>query len=104
MDREKQYRHYCFIYGVMSLVWLMEEYAIEENYEECQTILNSINGLSEKFETPMPTKWNEDSINWFKEQMKYSANKGEIALQNIPFYAFEIRVKMTTNPQITIEY
>lgn len=90
--KEILYRRSAFKYGVITLCYLIDIYSKEENYEECQIILDVINSLSEKYEMWIPKKFDDQAKLWLKVKLKkITGTNGETIIHNLPFYAGMIK-------------
>ena len=78
-------------YGFLPYVYLLEELQVEEQYELCAVVLQVVQEKNEKWGLQLPTHYNDEAIAIFLREMRNSPNKGYIALQNIPFYAGELK-------------
>ncbi len=93
-DKEKKKKVYDYalhMYGFLTLLYLIDQYIKEENFEECQIILDVMNSHNKEFNHNLPTKLNKDSINYFKEAVKDFGVDGDKILKTIPFYAEDIK-------------
>ena len=93
MEKEKIYRTLCFKYGVLTLCYLITEYAKEENYEEAQIILNAINSLNKDFDGDFPTVFNDKAVAWYYEKISKCLDKrpSYVTVDNLPHYAKELK-------------
>lgn len=91
MTKKERYLKSLPIYGFITLVYLIDEYAQEENYEECQLIFETLTEYNEKFKADLPTMFNEDARSYLKEAMQEYGLTGEITLNNVPYYAQKVK-------------
>ena len=78
-------------YGFFPFLYLMDEYEKEGKYELCGCIYDVIKEKSDKFDMDIPTKFNDEAREIFIMAFRSSSSRGNIALENMPFYANEIR-------------
>lgn len=81
------YRKYMFMYGVLSVLHVLDYYVFEENYEECQKIIDAIKEQEEKLNTKLFTTITEQTIKEVKEVYSKFNLTGENALEHSKYYA-----------------
>lgn len=91
--KTKIYRSMCFKYGVITLCYLIEQYSEEENYEECQIILDAILQLSDKFNMKLPTKFDKNAFKWLKYELASINPNSDVDfyIETTPYYANKIK-------------
>lgn len=90
-DKTQKYRKALFAYGFLTLLYLLNEFEQEENFEECEAILTVLTWCNSKFNTEIPTKGGKEAIAYFRKEMKERGLKGDTIISNIPFYAKEVK-------------
>lgn len=81
------YRKYMFMYGVLSVLHVLDYYVFEENYEECQKIIDAIKEQEEKLNTKLFTTITEQTIKEVKEVYSKFNLTGDNALEHSKYYA-----------------
>lgn len=82
-------------YGFLSLCFLINEYVINEDYEEAAIIFGVLQDFNEKYEMSIPTIWNDESIEYFKNEVyKITKTSGDISLNNISYYIDDIKKEL----------
>jgi hypothetical protein len=95
-EKEVKYKQLCYKYGVITLCFLIDEYAKQEEYEECQIILNAINQLSEKWGEIYPTTYDDYSKRWFERNIrKITGTDGYFIIDNMPYYIEQVKKDMS---------
>lgn len=93
--KENRYVQALFAYGIIPLTLLLEEYEREQNFEECEIIYNAIcyvNKYTEVIDNEeLPTKYSPNLIQTVKSNFNKFGFKGEIAINNTPYYIEEIK-------------
>ncbi len=96
MTKKEIYTKCLYLYGFMTLLCLIEDYIEQENYEECQIILDVIKDHNKYLGHDLPTELNEQSFEYFqkaREEFKIS----DKSLLNITLYAEEIKDLLKNN-------
>jgi len=95
LTRTEQYVRACFSYGVITLCYMIEEYAKEENFEECQIILDAINIISKMIGEEVPTHFDDKAKRWLRLQLiPFTETDGSVIINNLPLYAEHIKNKL----------
>lgn len=92
--KKEVYRKALPMYGFATLCYLMDEYEGKEQYEECQIlfdVLNEQNQLNRFIVGDLPTKFDEYGKEYFKKAFGEWGLTGEIAMENIPAYAEDVK-------------
>lgn len=76
-----------FMYGVLSVLHVLDYYVFEENYEECQKIIDAIKEQEEKLNTKLFTTITEQTIKEVKEVYSKFNLTGNDALEHSKYYA-----------------
>lgn len=81
------YRKYMFMYGILSVLFVLEYFEFDENYEECQKIINSIKEqekiLGENLFTTITTETIKEVIESYK---KFNLT-GKNEIENSRYYS-----------------
>ena len=81
------YRKYMFMYGVLSVLHVLDYYVFEENYEKSQKIIDAIKEQEEKLNTKLFTTITEQTIKEVKEVYSKFNLTGNDALEHSKYYA-----------------
>ena len=65
------YRKYLFMYGVLSVLYVIKYFEDIENYEECQKIIDAINEQEQKLDCKLPKVINKESIEYILDIWKH---------------------------------
>ncbi len=84
------YRKYMFMYGILSVLYVLEYFEFEENYEECQKIINAIKEQEIRLDTKLFTTITKDTINEVIESYKKFNLTGKNAVENSQYYSILI--------------
>lgn len=93
--KENRYVQALFRYGIIPLTLLLEEYEQHENFEECEIIVSAIKYVN-KYTEPhvddkLPTRYSSGLVQQIKSEFNKYGMKGNIAMQNTPYYIEEIK-------------
>lgn len=58
----KLYRKYLFMYGITTLIMVLEHFERLENYEECQLIVEAIREQEERLDIKLWTRNTEETL------------------------------------------
>ena len=58
----KFYTNKMFLYGILTVLFVLEYFESEEDYEECQIIMNAIAEVEERIKGKLFTKITKDNI------------------------------------------
>lgn len=83
----KHYRKYLFMYGIMTLINVLEFYEFEEEYEECQKILDSIKEQEDKLGIVLFTRNTDECLKEVIDTYKKFNLTGKNAIENSKYYA-----------------
>ena len=83
----KHYRKYMFIYGIMTVINVLEYYEFEEEYEECQKILEAIKEQEEILGITLFTRNSKECLKEVVETYKKHNLTGLNAISNSKYYA-----------------
>ena len=81
------YRKYMFMYGILSILYVLEHFEIEENYEECQKIIDAIKEQENALETTLFTTITKETIKEVVDNYKNFNLTGNNAIENSKYYA-----------------
>ena len=81
------YRKYMFMYGILSLLFVLEYLEINEKYEECEIIIKSIKQQEKRLNCVLFTKINKQSIEDVIETYKKFNLTGVNAVENSKYYS-----------------
>ena len=83
----KHYRKYMFMYGIMTVINVLEYYEFEEQYEECQKILDSIKEQETRLDITLFTRNTDECLKEVIETYKKHNLTGVNAIENSKYYA-----------------
>lgn len=96
--KQQRYISALYCYGIIPLTLLLQEYEKEENFEECNIILEAIKFVNKytepHMEEQLPTKYSRDLIDKMKSEFNKFGFKGDVALGNTEYYIREIKKKL----------
>lgn len=81
------YRKYMFMYGILSVLFVLEYYEYEEEYEECQKIIDSIREQEKRLDTTLFTTITTETIKEVVETYKKNNLTGKNAIENSKYYS-----------------
>lgn len=94
----EKYRIQIFKYGILSLLFVLEHFEKEENYEECQNIIDAIRLQEERLDIKLFTVINEKTIQEVINSYKSFGLTGINAVENSQYYA-ELIIEELKNKQ-----
>lgn len=59
---KEQYKRFLFTYGLLSILFVLKEFELQENFEECQKITDCIRELEKKLNCQLFTEINPECI------------------------------------------
>lgn len=75
----KHYRLYIFIYGILSVLMVLEFFELSENYEECQKIVDAIREQKHQLGIELPTTISREVIHsLIDEYKKHNLNERDL--------------------------
>lgn len=80
------YRKYMFMYGILTILELLQHFENIEEYEECQKIIDAIKEQEIRLNTTLYTKITKEAINEVIETYKKFNLTGKNALENSIYY------------------
>ncbi len=86
-----KYLQALYRYGFYTLCYMIQEYEKEENYEECQIIMDAIREHNKELNDNLPSKFDENCTKIFKDAIRKAGFTGDIALGNVEVYAEEVK-------------
>jgi len=87
LSTPKHYRKYMFMYGILSVLFVLEYYEYEEEYEECQKIIDAIKEQEKALETTLFTTITTETIKEVVETYKKFNLTGKNAIENSKYYS-----------------
>ncbi len=86
-EKVKIYKRSIFLYGFITLTYLMSKYENLGRYEDCQMILDALNSCNKELGLGLPTKYDDNAWQYFLDSMQGFNMTGEHSAKNIPYYA-----------------
>lgn len=83
----KIYRKYMFMYGILSVLYVLEYFEFDENYEECQKIIDAIKEQEQILDTTLFSTITTETIKEVVESYKKFNLTGKNAIENSKYYA-----------------
>lgn len=83
----KIYRKYMFMYGILSVLYVLEYFEFEENYEECEKIIDAIKEQEKVLDTTLFSKITTETIKEVVDGYKKFNLTGKNAIDNSKYYA-----------------
>ena len=81
------YRKYMFMYGILSVLFVLEYFEFNENFEECQKIIDAIKEQEKALDTTLFTTITKDTIKEVIESYRKFNLTGINAIENSKYYA-----------------
>ncbi len=81
------YRKYMFMYGILSVLFVLEYFEFDENYEECQKIIDAIKEQEKALDTTLFTTITKDTLKEVVESYRKFNLTGINAIENSKYYA-----------------
>lgn len=81
------YRKYMFMYGILSVLFVLEYFEFDENYEECKKIIDAIREQEKILGDTLFTTITKDTIKEVVESYKKFNLTGENAIENSKYYS-----------------
>lgn len=81
------YRKYIFMYGILSVLFVLEYFEFDENYEECKKIIDAIREQEKILGDTLFTTITKDTIKEVIESYKKFNLTGENAIENSKYYS-----------------
>lgn len=81
------YKKYMFMYGILSVLFVMEHFESIENYEECQKILDAIKQQEKLLGCKLPTRRIELKVKEVIDAYKKFNLTGKNHLENSKYYS-----------------
>ncbi|WP_407430573.1 hypothetical protein [Arcticibacter sp.] len=105
--KRTRYESAIFNYGKVPLLMLLNEHERNENFEECQIMIEAIAFMNEHnsyFNThPIPTRFHNGLFQDFRDSMAEFGMTGETAIGNFPYYMEDIRRDATIGTIVVID-
>lgn len=83
----KIYRKYMFMYGILSVLYVLEHFEFDENYEECKKIIDAIKEQEKALDTTLFSMITTETIKEVVESYKKFNLTGKNAIENSKYYA-----------------
>ena len=83
----KIYSKYMFMYGLLSVLYVLEYFEFDENYEECQKIIDAIKEQEKALDTTLFSTITTETIKEVVESYKKFNLTGKNAIENSKYYA-----------------
>ena len=83
----KIYRKYMFMYGILSVLYVLEYFEFDENYEECQKIIDAIKEQEKILDTRLFSTITTETIKEVVDSYKKFNLTGKNAIENSKYYA-----------------
>lgn len=106
MNKEKHiltYRKFMFMYGILSVLYVLEHFESVEDYEECQKIIDAITEQENRLDCVLPKRANKEAINEVIEGYKPFGMTGVNAVENSKYYAEHILKELLTLQDLSQE-
>jgi len=87
LSTPKHYRKYMFMYGILSVLFVLEYYEYKEEYEECQKIIDAIKGQEKALETTLFTRITTETIKEVIETYRKFNLTGKNVIENSKYYS-----------------
>lgn len=87
MTQIDHYRIYIFIYGILSVLFVLNHFERLEMYEECQKIIDAIKEQEDRLNVKLFTVINKEAIQEVIETYKKFNLTGENAVENSKYYS-----------------
>jgi hypothetical protein len=87
LTSNKIYRKYMFMYGILSVLYVLEYFEFEENYEECQKIIDAIKEQEKALNTTLFSTITTETIKEVVESYKKFNLTGKNAIENSKYYS-----------------
>ena len=84
---QKYYEKKMWMYGILTLLYVMEFFIEVENYEECKKIVDAIHSIEKRLGQKLFTEINKDTIKEVIGAYKRLGLTGQNAEHNHRFYA-----------------
>jgi hypothetical protein len=93
----KIYRKYMFMYGILSVLYVLEYFEFNENYEECKKIIDAIKDQEKILDTTLFSTVTADTIKEVVDSYKKFNLTGKNAIENSKYYATLILKEIKCN-------
>ena len=87
LTSSKIYRKYMFMYGILSVLYVLEYFEFEENFEECQKIIDAIKEQEQILDTRLFSTITTETIKEVVDSYKKFNLTGKNAIENSKYYA-----------------
>jgi len=81
------YRKYMFMYGILSVLFVLEYFEFDENYLECQKIIDAIKEQEKILGEVLFTTITVDTINEVVDSYRKFNLTGKNAVENSKYYS-----------------
>ena len=95
-EKEKIVNECIYSYGIIAVLYLLNELERLEKYEECQLIVAAVINNNKYYGLDYPTRYNKKSVAMFLAAVKefHPTLNGQNILNKIPYYTIEARSKL----------
>lgn len=90
------YKQQMFLYGLLTLLYVLQHFETQEDYEECKTIMDAIREQEKRLDTTFFTKITDDAIAEVISVYQKHGMTGENAVENSKFYASRVLMEIKT--------
>jgi hypothetical protein len=87
MTTTLHYRKYIFMYGILTIIFVLERLEKLEEYEECQKIIDAIREQENRLDIKLFTKFSKECLTEVIETYKKFNLTGENVIENSNYYA-----------------
>jgi hypothetical protein len=97
--KRQRYLQALYQFGIFTLCFMISEYELEENYEECQIILSVIHHHQATIDEEMPTRFDSETRKYLIDTIKtFNLNQNNV-FNNLHRFAKE--TKLMVNKDLT---
>lgn len=82
----KDYKRFIFTYGILSVLYVIEYYEFDEEYEECQKIIDAIREIETTLDTTIFTTITAEAVKEVIESYKQFNMSGENVIGKSKMY------------------
>lgn len=97
----KHYRKYLFMYGIMTVINVLEYYEFEEEYEECKKIIDSIKEQEDMLDITLFTRNTNECLKEVLKTYKKFNLTGVNAINNSKYYATLVLKEIEQNLRVS---
>jgi hypothetical protein len=97
-EKYKYYRHAMFMYGILSILYVLQYFEEQENYEECKAIIDTIKGEEERLGCKLFTVINKKTVQDVIDVYKKFNLTGKNVIENSQYYSDIIIKEIISSP------